>query len=90
MSAYRPGPAQGADDEGKIDNPLTGGAYNNYRNYYSTKFIPVERTAPSGTPLTASLMEENDGSIFVINQDVRDQTAGGYKNKLQDDINVKW
>tara|TARA_R110000868_G_scaffold242909_5_gene498573 strand:- start:5518 stop:8202 length:2685 start_codon:yes stop_codon:yes gene_type:complete len=90
MSAYMPGPAQGADDEGKIDNPLTGGAYNNFRNYYSTKFIPFELISPSGAPLTASLMEENDGSIFVINQDVRDQTAGGYKNKLQEDINVKW
>tara|TARA_R110000868_G_scaffold10025_1_gene49183 strand:+ start:899 stop:3574 length:2676 start_codon:yes stop_codon:yes gene_type:complete len=90
MSAYLPGPAQGADDEGQIDNPLTGGSYNNYRNYYSTKFVPFEIVTPSGTALTASLMEENDGSIFVINQDVRDQTTGGYRNKLQEDINVRW
>lgn len=95
MTAYRPGTQQGADAEGKITNPLSGNGVFNHRNYYSTKFMQFDIV--SNNPRSAliggngaSLMEENDSTIFVINTDVATQISGDYKNKLIETINVKW
>lgn len=94
MSGYRPGALQGADDDGQLQNPIATGNLNN-RNYYSTKFIQFDII--SNNPRSkliggkgASLMEENDGGIFVINADVRDNMSGDYQNKLIDTVDVGW
>lgn len=94
MTGYRPGVLQGANDDGQLQNPIAPGNLNN-RNYYSTKFIQFDII--SNNPRSkliggkgATLMEENDGGIFVINADVKDQISGDYKNKLIDTIDVRW
>ncbi len=42
MSAYRPGPRQGADIDGNSGSPFTGSTFLAKRNFYSTKFIPIK------------------------------------------------
>jgi len=94
MTGYRPGVTQGATDDGQLQNPIANGNLNN-RNYYSTKFIQFDiisnnsRTKLIGGK-AASMMEENDGSIFVINTDVKNQISGDYLNKLIDTVDVGW
>src|SRR5690606_20383094 len=95
MSAYRPGPSNGADDEGNINNPLTGGSYGNRRNYYSTKLIQLDLVsnspARSESVFPMGIHEKYDGTnnVRMLN-DVETLMGGSISNKLQEDITVRW
>jgi len=63
MTGYMPGPLQGATADGATKSPL-GGAANQLsrRNFYSTKFIPLNGVVQSGSdPIDeVALYQEND------------------------------
>ena len=49
MSAYFPGPRQGATAEGQLLNPFSGSSFRySKRNYYSTKLFAIEKIEQSG------------------------------------------
>lgn len=50
LTAYMPGPRQGAGVDGTMTPPFGGNTFSGRRNFYSTKFIPVKKVLDGGTP----------------------------------------
>lgn len=50
LTAYMPGPRQGAENDGTLTPPFGGPAFSGRRNFYSTKFMPISKVIDSGSP----------------------------------------
>lgn len=51
LTAFMPGPRQGADEDGTYQSPFAGATPSSgRRNFYSTKFIPLKKVVDTGTP----------------------------------------
>lgn len=75
MSAYRPGPRQGADSAGNVGSPFTGSELLAKRNFYSTKFFPIKMAM--GGPETFS-----NGAGFGIFMDLANDNSGPGRTTL--------
>ena len=94
MSAYRPGPSNGANNAGIINNPLRAGrSHPTHRNYYSTKFIGFKLINDSSPNAPPGLHEKYTGSIGQdISMPEDAKPIDGIKNILATPIpeKVKW
>ncbi len=75
MSAYRPGPRQGADSAGNIGSPFTSKEFLAKRNFYSTKFFPIKMVMGGAGTFS-------NGSGFGIFMDVANDNTGPTRSGL--------
>ena len=65
MSAYMPGPRQGAEEDGLVNHPfIPEQSALSRRNYYSTKFVPMSSLTRSGGRGSTSYVGGTGFTIF--------------------------
>jgi hypothetical protein len=98
MTAYYPGPRQGADEdaEAKAKNPIgvsVGGSdYSTRRNFYSTKFIPLSKLFFSKNSYKEDVFLESDSEApldatnLIQQNPIKDDSSTGLNNPFYSDF----